>query len=84
MEPFGPKTVVHAGFGMFNEPARLPWIPHRPECSVQSGLQHSFIAGREFSHQSGCGACERETRPRGVQPDMRTPTLISWSLRIER
>jgi len=81
MEPFG-RRPWSTRFGMFND-CKLPWIPHRPECSVQSGLQHSFIAGREFPINPAVVPANAKLVP-GACIRNCALTLISWSLRIER
>ncbi|HET8924835.1 MAG TPA: carboxypeptidase regulatory-like domain-containing protein [Candidatus Acidoferrum sp.] len=84
--PLGPKTVFRAGFGMYNDlqdalgyrtDQNAPFNPVYGVATKVSSLPidpanpSSFPAGRKLV-------------PGGVQPDMQTPTLISWSLRIER
>jgi hypothetical protein len=82
--PFGSKTVVRAGFGMYNDlqdalgyrmDQNAPFNPtytiaNLPLSSVPEPI--SPIPGNA------------KLIPGGVQPNMKTPTLISYSLRIEQ
>jgi hypothetical protein len=84
--PLGPETVLRAGFGMYNDlqdalgyrtDQNAPFNPVYGAATKVSSLPidpaspSSFPAGAKLV-------------PGGVQPDMQTPTLISWSLRVER
>lgn len=82
--PFSSKTVIRAGFGIYNDlQDALGYradqnAPFNPTFSVASlpvsrfPLDPSAIPGNAL------------LVPGGVQPDMKSPTLISWSLRVQR
>ena len=83
--PLGPKTVVRAGFGMYNdlqdalgyrEDQNAPFNPVYSLASVA-------VSRLPIDPAAAIPATARLV-PGGVQPDMKTPTLISWSLRIDR
>ena len=83
--PFGTKTVVRAGFGIYNDlqdalgyraDQNAPFnpvynVPNLPVASLPINPNAAVPANALLV-------------PGGVQPDMKTPTLISYSLRVER
>ena len=82
--PFGPKTVLRAGFGMYNDlqdalgyraDQNAPWNPVYGLPLAVSSLPID---------PSAPIPANAKLVPGGVQPDMKTPTLLSWSLRMER
>jgi hypothetical protein len=83
--PFSTKTVVRAGFGMYNDLQdalgyRLDQnAPFNPTDSITSlpVSQLPFNPGAPLP--SGA-----KVVPGGVQPDLKTPTVVSYSLRIEQ
>ena len=83
--PFGPKTVVRAGFGMYNDlQDALGYradqnAPFNPVYSLASYAVSNFPIDPAAPVPAAA-----KLVPGGVQPDMQTPTLISWSLRVER
>ncbi len=87
--PFSEKTVLRAGFGMFNDlQDALGYradqnAPFNPSYSVGSAVTPFPFSSLPInpSLPPPTGA---KLVPGGVQPDMNTPTLISWSLRVER
>ena len=82
--PFDSRTVIHAGFGLYNE--------------LQDALGYRMDQNAPFNPSYGIAnlpvsalplpvspvPSNAKILPGGVQPDLRTPTLISYSLRIER
>lgn len=82
--PFGHKTVLRAGFGIYNDLQdalgyRMDQnAPFNPSYSI-SDLPVSRLPLPVSPIPENA-----KVSPAGVQPDMRTPTLISYSLRIER
>lgn len=83
--PFGTKTVLRAGFGMFNDlQDALGYrtdqnAPFNPTYSIPS----LAVSSLPLDPAAPVPATARLV-PGGVQPDMRTPTLISWSLRVQQ
>jgi hypothetical protein len=83
--PFGSKTVVRAGFGMYNDlQDALGYradqnAPFNPTYSIANFKVSSFPVDPTAPVPAGA-----KLVPGGVQPDMQTPTLISWSLRVDR
>ncbi len=83
--PLGPKTVVRAGFGMYNDlQDALGYradqnAPFNPTYSIANFPVSNFPIDPAAPVPAGA-----KLNPGGVQPNMRTPTLISWSLRVQR
>ena len=83
--PVDSKTVLRAGFGMYNDlQDALGYradqnAPFNPVYSVASVPVSKFPIDPTAPVPVGA-----KLVPGGVQPNMQTPTLISWSLRIDR
>ena len=83
--PLSSRTVVRAGFGMYNDlQDALGYradqnAPFNPVYSIANFQASSFPLDRTAPVPVGT-----KLVPGGVQPDMKTPTLISWSLRADR
>src|SRR6516162_3195573 len=83
--PFSSKTVIRAGFGMYNDlQDALGYrtdqnAPFNPTYSIASFPVSSLPIDPTAAVPTGA-----KLVPGGVQPDMKTPTLISWSLRVEQ
>lgn len=81
--PFGGKTVVRAGFGMYNDlQDALGYrtdqnAPFNPTYSVPVNVSLLPLS-------SSVVPTAAKLVPGGVQPNLETPTLISWSFRIEQ
>jgi len=81
--PFGSKkTVIRAGFGLYY--ALLDNLSYRldqnaPFNSVLAVKNISFASIAPESAYTGA-----KIIPSGVQPDLRTPTVESWSLKVQR
>ena len=79
------KTVVRAGFGMYNDlQDALGYrtdqnAPYNPTYSIKSLAVSSLPIDPTAAVPTGV-----QLVPGGVQPDMKTPTLVSWSLRVEQ
>lgn len=82
--PFSTKTVIRAGFGMYND--------------LQDALGYRMDQNAPFNPSFGIAnlpvsnlplpaapvPANAKVLPGGIQPDMQTPTLISYSLRVEQ
>ena len=83
--PADPKTVIRAAFGMYNDlQDALGYrtdqnAPFNPTYSIPSLPVANFpiIPSTPLPARA-------KLVPGGIQPDMKTPTLISWSLRVQR
>lgn len=87
--PFTNKTVIRAGFGMYNDlQDALGYradqnAPFNPVYSVGSASQPFAVSSLPIDPVAAPPAGAKLV-PGGVQPDMKTPTLISWSLRVQQ
>lgn len=83
--PMDPKTVIRAGFGMYNDlQDALGYrtdqnAPFNPTYSIPS-----LAVSKLPIDPSAPLPATAKLVPGGIQPDMKTPTLISWSLRVQR
>ncbi|MFZ3339728.1 MAG: TonB-dependent receptor [Terriglobales bacterium] len=83
--PFTSKTVFRAGFGMYNDlQDALGYrtdqnAPFNPTYSLKALTVSQLPIDPTVPPPSGSPLV-----PGGVQPDMKTPTLISWSLRAQQ
>lgn len=82
--PLGDKTVIHAGFGMYSDlQDALGYrtdqnAPFNPTYSTPLSVSQLPI------DPSGPYPGSPKLLPAGIQPDMKSPTLISYSLTVER
>jgi hypothetical protein len=83
--PFSRKTVIRAGFGMYNDLQDA--LGYRTDQNAPFNPTYSItslpVADLPID-PSAPVAAKAKLVPGGVQPNMKTPTLISWSFRIER
>jgi len=81
--PLGSRTVVRAGFGIYNDLQDA--LGYRADQNAPFNPAYS-IALLPVSHlpinPSAPVPAAAKLVPGGIQPDMKTPTLVSWSLRI--
>ncbi|HKV27079.1 MAG TPA: carboxypeptidase-like regulatory domain-containing protein [Candidatus Acidoferrales bacterium] len=83
--PLRSKTVMRAGFGMYNDLQdalgyRMDQnAPFNPVYSIAGFKVSQFPVDPAAPIPAGAKLVSG-----GVQPDLRTPTLISWSLRVEQ
>jgi len=84
--PFGSmKTVLRVGFGVYNDlQDALGYrtdqnAPFNPTYSLPNAAVSSFPISTSAPVPSAA-----KLVPGGIQPDLRTPTLISWSLRVQQ
>jgi Carboxypeptidase regulatory-like domain len=76
------KTVIRAGFGEFY--ALLDNLSYRLD---QNGPFNTVYAAKNISFSSispGATYAGVKVIPSGVQPDLQTPTVESWSLKVEQ
>jgi len=85
-DPFGKgKTAIHAGFGIYN--ALLDNLDYRldqtaPFNATQS-LKNISVAGLQITPGSVAPAGSKIS-PSGIQPDAYTPTVITWTFKVEQ
>ncbi len=84
--PFGnTKTVVHAGFGIYR--ALLDNLDYRLDQTAPFNTTQTFknvpLANLQIAPGTGVPAASLIS-PSGIQPDAFTPTVISYTLKIER
>lgn len=90
--PIGSKTVVRAGFGMYNDlEDALGYrtdqnAPFNPTYVVPNLNLSQFPLGTPIVPVSAGNASPAGTKlaPGGVQPDLQTPTIISYNLKFEQ
>ncbi len=83
--PVDSKTVVRAGFGMYNDLQDA--LGYRADQNAPFNPTYSiagFAVGSFPVDPAAPVPATAKLVPGGVQPDMSTPTLISWSLRVDR
>jgi hypothetical protein len=83
--PFRAKTVLRAGFGMYSDLQDA--LGYRTDQNAPFNPTYSIptlaVSKLPINPAAPIPATARLV-PGGVQPDMQTPTLVSWSLRIEQ
>jgi hypothetical protein len=83
--PFGTKTVLRAGFGTYKDLQDA--LGYRADQNAPFNptytLANTTVSKLPINPTAPVPAGAKLV-PGGVQPDMQTPTLVSWSLRIER
>ena len=83
--PFQRKTVLRAGFGMYNDLQDA--LGYRTDQNAPFNPTYSLsnepIASLPIDPNGPVPAGARLV-PGGVQPNLKTPTLISWSLRVDQ
>ncbi len=79
-DPFGKsKTVIHAGFGIYR--ALLDNLDYRLDQTAPFNTTDSFKSVSIANLQAATGS---KISPSGVQPDAYTPTVVSWTFKIEQ
>ncbi|HXN49932.1 MAG TPA: carboxypeptidase regulatory-like domain-containing protein [Bryobacteraceae bacterium] len=78
-------TVIRAGFGMYNDLQDA--LGYRTDQNAPFNPTYSLpslpVSGLPIAPDAPVPATAKLV-PGGVQPDMRTPTLVSWSFRIQQ
>ena len=85
-DPFGQgKTVVHAGFGFYR--ALLDNLDYRlgqtAPFNATESLKNVSVAGLQIVPGSALPAGTKIS-PSGSQPDLYTPTVITWTFKVEQ
>ncbi len=85
--PWSSKMVVRAGFGMYND--LQDSLGYRADQNAPFNPTYTIAAGNIAAlnlpiNPAAAPAATALLVPGGVQPDMHTPTVITYSLRIER
>ena len=83
--PFGNKTVLRANFGMYNDLQDA--LGYRADQNAPFNPVYTIpnlaVSRLPIDPAAPLNA-NAKLVPGGVQPDMRTPTLVSWALRVDR
>lgn len=83
--PFSPRTVIRAGFGMYNDLQDA--LGYRLDQNAPFNPTYSIaklpVSQLPIDPRAPVPA-NAKILPGGVQSDLRTPTLISYSLRVEQ
>lgn len=83
--PFSSRTVFRGGFGMYNDLQDA--LGYRTDQNAPFNPTYSIAAlpvSKLPIDPSAPLPAKALLVPGGVQPDMKTPTLISWSLRVQQ
>jgi hypothetical protein len=82
--PFSSKTVIRAGFGMYNDLQDA--LGYRADQNAPFNPTYStpLTVAQLPLNPAGPIPAAAKLVPGGIQPDMKTPTLISYSLRIQQ
>jgi len=83
--PLSSKTVLRAGFGMYNELQDA--LGYRTDQNAPFNPTYSIAALTVSSlpiNPAAPVSPKAKLVPGGTQPDLQTPTLISWSLRVQQ
>ncbi len=82
--PPGSKTVIRAGFGMYNDLQDA--LGYRMDQNAPFNPSYSIanLPVASLPLPTSLVPANAKVAPAGVQPDMHTPTLVSYSLRLER
>jgi hypothetical protein len=85
-DPFGKrKTVVHAGFGIYR--SLLDNLDYRLDQTAPFNTTESFknipVAGLEIAPGAALPAGAKIS-PSGAQPDLYTPSVLTWTFKIEQ
>jgi hypothetical protein len=82
--PFSTKTVIRAGFGMYNDLQDALGYRADQNAPFNSTFTTPLKVSQLPINPAGPFPATVKLIPGGVQPDMQTPTVISYSLRIQQ
>ncbi|MGC1105423.1 MAG: carboxypeptidase-like regulatory domain-containing protein [Candidatus Acidiferrales bacterium] len=82
--PIGPKTVIRAGLGMYNDLQDA--LGYRMDQNAPFNPTYSIddLPVSDLPLPTASVPASAKVLPGGVQPNMQTPTLISYSLKVEQ
>ncbi len=82
--PFSAKTVIRAGFGMYNDLQDALGYRADQNAPFNPTFTTPLTVSQLPINPAGPFPATAKLIPGGVQPDMQTPKLISYSLRIQQ
>ena len=82
--PFSTKTVIRAGFGMYDDLQDALGYRADQNAPFNSTYTTPLTVSQFPINTAGPFPAAAKLIPGGVQPDLQTPALISYSLRIQR
>jgi hypothetical protein len=82
--PFSERTVVRAGFGMYNDLQDALGYRADQNAPFNPTYTTALTVSQLPINPAGPFPATVKLIPGGVQPDMKTPTLISYSLRVQQ
>jgi len=85
--PWGSTTVIRAGFGMYND--LQDSLGYRADQNAPFNATYTIASGNIANlnlpiNPSAAPPVNAHIVPGGVQPDLYTPTVETWSLRVEQ
>jgi hypothetical protein len=82
--PFSERTVIRAGFGMYNDLQDALGYRADQNAPFNPTYTTALAVSQLPINPAGPFPASVKLIPGGVQPDMKTPTLISYSLRVQQ
>lgn len=82
--PFGSKTVIRSGFGMYNDLQDALGYRLDQNAPFNPTLSIGNLAVSKLPLSPASAPANAKVLPAGVQPNLKTPTLLSYSLQIQR
>ena len=82
--PFSDRTVIRAGFGMYNDLQDALGYRADQNAPFNPTYTTPLAVSQLPINRGGPFPATVKLIPGGVQPDMQTPTLISYSLRVQQ
>src|ERR1700730_15722721 len=82
--PFSDRTVIRAGFGMYNDLQDALGYRADQNAPFNPTYTTPLTVSQLPINPAGPFPATVKLIPGGVQPDMKTPTLISYSLRVQQ
>jgi hypothetical protein len=82
--PFSERTVIRAGFGMYNDLQDALGYRADQNAPFNPTYTTPLTVSQLPINPAGPFPATVKLIPGGVQPDMKTPTLISYSLRVQQ